>query len=280
MHIAFYPEDAAPEEMLGLKRIISKVTNKIDRIIAISNAAQDTLIKSGVQEEKITTIYNGNVDRYSFINFKDDDIPVVGFVGRLSLEKGPDILIDSIRIIKERTSSLEFKVCIVGDGSMEQALKDKVIELKLEKMVEFKGYSAEPYREMNKFRVMVVPSRCEGLGLVILEAMNLGIPVIGALVGGIPEAVIDGETGLLVPNEDPNALAIAIELLLKDAEKCQKFGKQARSIWEEKFSLNVFTNNHLDLYQSLINEVDKSVSSGKNKTPFIYHEGHEEHEDL
>src|SRR5207249_4811574 len=111
--------------------------------------------------------------------------------------------------------------------------------------------------------VAVVPSHVEPLGNATLEAMSYALPVIGGDVGGIPEMVLDGETGLLVPPRSPERLAEALARLIREPETRRQFGAQGRHRCEELFSLRAHARNVLHEYRhSLVSVSTVSVSSG------------------
>ena len=100
--------------------------------------------------------------------------------------------------------------------------------------------------------LFVLSSRSEGLPLSILEAMAAGLPVVASDVGGVPELVVDGETGLLVPPGDPHALAAAIDRLLDDPDLRRRLGAAGRLRVSEQFDLESTQRAHLDLYRTLL----------------------------
>jgi len=100
--------------------------------------------------------------------------------------------------------------------------------------------------------VFVLPSREEGLPISVLEAMAAGLPVVASRVGGIPELVVDGETGLLVPPRDPQAMAAALRRLVDDPDLRRRLGAAGRARAEELFDLPAFRQAHLDLYERLL----------------------------
>jgi glycosyltransferase involved in cell wall biosynthesis len=100
--------------------------------------------------------------------------------------------------------------------------------------------------------VLVLPSLSEALGLVLLEAGALGVPVVATAVGGIPEVVEDGVTGILVPPGQPDALADAVTRLLRDPERARAMGEAGRARVEREFTLERTIAGHLAVYESLL----------------------------
>jgi glycosyltransferase involved in cell wall biosynthesis len=182
--------------------------------------------------------YTGPVDRFlaysDFAAFLDaepapmPDDPVALFVGVLEPSKGVDILLDAFAEVLRRVPTSE--LWIVGDGPQRSELGRQVDRLGIETAVRLFG--ARPRTDLpglfDEARVLVLPSRSEGLGRVIVEAMARGRPVVASRVGGVVELVEDGVTGLLVPPEDPAGLAEALVRPLADRELAGRMGIKAR----------------------------------------------------
>jgi glycosyltransferase involved in cell wall biosynthesis len=151
------------------------------------------------------------------------------FVGALEAPKSVDVLIEAWRDVRDRVPGA--RLTIVGAGSHESALRRQAALASLDGSVRFAGsVPRERVRGLlDASRVLVLPSRSEGLGRVILEAFARGRPVVASNVGGIPELVDDGVTGRLVPAEDPEALAKALAELLADPSLSTAMGAAART---------------------------------------------------
>ncbi len=130
--------------------------------------------------------------------------PTLGIVGRLSPEKGVDIGIRALEALPG------WRLVVVGDGDERGALEALAAARGVGDRVRFEGWSATPWALNPGFDVLAVPSRAEAFGLVIVEAMFAGVPVVASAVGGIPEVIEDGVNGILVPPDDPAALAAAV----------------------------------------------------------------------
>lgn len=153
------------------------------------------------------------------------------FVGRLRIRKGVEVLLEALRQLPE------LRLRIAGDGEHRAALERRTAELGLGGRVEFLGRcTAGRVRGLLAgARALVVPSTYEGMPLVVLEAMEAGVPLVASRVSGIPEVVVDGETGWLVPPEDPEALASALAALAGDAEEAARRGEAGRRRIEAGF---------------------------------------------
>lgn len=174
---------------------------------------------------------------------EEEEAATILHVARLEPVKGSVTLIRAFgRIAAAHPAA---RLVIIGDGKLRTALEREAQATGAGARISFLG--ARPHREvlgwMRRAAVLVIPSirtqsgREEGLGMVMLEAAAHGLPVIGSRVGGIPEGIDDGETGFLVPEQDPAALAARLEILLMDAALRHAFGRAGRAKMEAQFDL-------------------------------------------
>jgi glycosyltransferase involved in cell wall biosynthesis len=140
-----------------------------------------------------------------------------------------------------------YRAAIVGDGPDRTA-----VAAELGDAGELLGERDDVAEQLARADVFVLSSRSEGLPMAILEAMAAGLPVVATAVGGIPELVADGETGLLVPPGDADALAEALRRLVADPELRRRLGDAARTRVEERFSLAATRRAHVELYDRLL----------------------------
>jgi starch synthase len=255
-----------------------------DAVIAVSNGTkQDILRVYPVAEERIHVIYNGiDLDEYQKATSTsalesfgvDVSVPYVLFVGRITRQKGVTHLVDAIRYLPTDTQVV---LCAGAPDTPELAaeMRQKVDEARafnprivwIEKMVS----KPEVIQLYSHARVFCCPSVYEPFGIINLEAMACGAPVVASATGGILEVVVDNETGFLVPFEqDPNTsfptkpdqfardLAAKLSALLADPEKCRRFGAAGRKRVEGHFSWTAIADRTIELYQSLIDAKKKS----------------------
>jgi glycosyltransferase involved in cell wall biosynthesis len=142
----------------------------------------------------------------------DPAVPVVGYFGRLERGKGVDVLVDAAARLHAKLPATAF--LFVGDGPQRDTLMARAAAAGLP--ARFAGQRDDVAALLRLCAAVVLPSRQEAFGRVLIEAMAAGVPVVASAVGGIPEVCVDGVTGLLVPPEDPDALAVAIALTLTD----------------------------------------------------------------
>lgn len=165
--------------------------------------------------------------------------PVIGLIGRLDPVKGHDVLLDAAAALKARRPGL--KVRCAGEGRLRERLLWQLKPLGLDGVVELPGFVADKWGFLSSCRVGVVASTgSEAVSRAALEWMAAGRPLIASAVGGLPELVEHGRTGLLVPPGDARALAEAIESLLADPAKAESFGAAGRARWQKEYSPEPF----------------------------------------
>ena len=223
------------------------------KIICVSKQVQGALIEWLPNLKRKSVVISNAVPVPDLSNWSPVKKYDVLFVGRLTKAKGVDILLKAIKILKEKYQK-EIKAAIVGEGYSEEELKELVIELGIEKEVEFLGVRRDIEKFMKSTKLFVLPSRWEGLPLTILEAMSSRASIIATKVGGMPEVIENGKEGILISPNDPEALAMAITELLKDGELRAKLGINAYKKVKEKYSIEVYTKNILGFYKSLITD--------------------------
>jgi len=233
-----------------------------DKVIAISEAVAQHLREDfHIEENRIVLIRNG-IDLQLFKSmgqcerdkkrkeFKLDGGPLIGMIARLSDVKGQDILIHAMAHISKEMP--QAKLLLIGKGKMEDELKNLTEKLHLRDQVIF--HSTVDYTPdfLPIFDIIVTPSRQEGLGLSVLEAQAVGIPIVASNVGGLLNLIKNEETGLLVQKEDSQALATAIIRLLKDAALANKLSANAKDFVNQNYSADVMVAKTLELYQSQV----------------------------
>ena len=179
--------------------------------------------------------------------------PSVLLLGRLVEEKGFDVGLRACALVHQ--SRPDLRVRLVGDGPERDRLLSLVVELGLEGAVEHTGRipMGDVPSMLSRSNVVVIPSRYdEPFGLVAVEAGLAGRPVIASARGGLPEVVVDGVNGLLVPDDDPRALANALLRVLADPALAADFGRAGRVRAEHEFSLERHVNAFEDLYDRLL----------------------------
>ncbi|MDH7602909.1 MAG: glycosyltransferase family 4 protein [Armatimonadota bacterium] len=215
------------------------------RIIAVSDAVRRHLAAQGIPAERIRVVHNGvDVQAYQPVDLEkakndfgyEPDAPLFGVFGRLSPEKGQRVAIEAMFLIQDDIPNA--RLVIAGDGPERESLLTCARVLGVADRVDFVGFVKDVRHLMSACDVVVVPSLKEGFGLVAVEAMALERPVAASATGGLPEIVLQGETGILVAPEDPKALAQALLELAQDAELRSRLGRNGRRRVEEEFNLS------------------------------------------
>ena len=176
--------------------------------------------------------------------------PRLAIVGRLVPIKGHDVLLRALAAIREELPALSLEVA--GDGPLDAELRAAAGSLGLDGVVSFLGRVAPATPVVERAEIVVVPSHGEGFGMAALEAMERGRPVIASAVGGLPEIVEDGRTGLLVPSGDVDALAGAILDLARDRARTEVMGAAGRARALSEFSQERCTDRIEALYRDAL----------------------------
>ncbi len=233
-----------------------------DRWATCSYGVRKHLIAQGIPGERIEVVYNG-LDERQFAWPADGsaareklglrpDQPVIGVVAHLSAHKGHAYLVQAMSRLVDRFDDI---CCLlIGEGKNEARLRTMVSQLGLDRHVRFLGYRHDAVELIKALDVAVLPSLQEGLGIVLIEAGFLGKPAVASNIDGINEVIVDGETGVLVPPGDADALAVAIDALLEDADWAQQLGRQARARMEQIFTLDAMAERAEAVYYEVIGE--------------------------
>jgi glycosyltransferase involved in cell wall biosynthesis/MoaA/NifB/PqqE/SkfB family radical SAM enzyme len=231
---------------------------QIDKAIAISNAVKESSInKRKIPADRILVIYNGiPLDEFIIPGIEEIEAEkkrlgispndyVIGTVAKLREEKGIEYLLKSIPMVLNSFPNSIF--LIVGDGCLRSKLENLARELKISQNVIFVGYCEKVKNFYSIFDMKVLPSLTEGFGLVIVEAMRMGKPIVATYVGGVKEILRDGETGLFVPPKDPKALAEKIIYLLENKDEAKCLGVKAKEE-SKKYDINLYVRKLEELY--------------------------------
>ena len=242
-----------------IRNLFSRWKYKLPHVqyLAVSEAVRRVMINSGMSGAEVKTIHSGiDPNRGEDVPVAEPLFPlgtrVVGTVGHLASHKGQCYLLEATRLLIRDEPKLG--VAIVGTGALRQALEAQAAVLGITEHVCFTGFRRDIPALIRGFEIFVFPSYLEGLGTSVLDAMALGKPVVATHAGGIPEAVQDGITGLLVPPRDPAALARAIRHLLQHPELQVQFGKAGRRWVEQKFTAERMAQQTMQVYHQLMHD--------------------------
>ena len=181
---------------------------------------------------------------------------VIGAVGRLMPVKGVEIFLQAARMLKDRGRSAKFLVA--GDGPLASALQSLAREIGLADDVRFLGHRKDSHDILGLLDLFVLPSLSEGIPLVLLEALALSRPVVATNVGGIPEVVEDGRSGVLVPAGRPDELARGCLTVMDDPALAQRLGQAGRVRVEDAFSADAMAEKVTHIYRTLVGPRENS----------------------
>jgi len=236
----------------------------VDKFIVVSETLQEILVKHhGIEPEKVITIYNGiELDQYepndeAGKRIRDElhvgpDEFLVGTVGRLVYQKGFEFLLKAVPNVLQCFPKTKF--VLVGDGPLKFKLQTLANELGIFENCVFAGFRDDIRDVLSSFDVFVLSSVLEGHPIAILEAMAMAKPIVTTDINGIREQIKNGDTGILVPPRNPEALAQAIKQLIKDRREAKKLGMEARKQVEEVHDIRRQVALHEEVYKELLKE--------------------------
>jgi len=250
--------------VIAAERFLDKFT---DQTIALTELERNDLISFKVSKvEKIVVVNSGLELDY----FKDVTVDitrkresfgiknaekVVGFVSRLEPVKGAQVVIEAARGICEKFANVKF--LIAGEGSLRQKLEQEAEKFNLKDKCLFLGWREDVPEILAILDVLIQPSLNEAVGRIFIEAGASGVPVVATKVGGIPEIVLDGQTGILIEPNDAQGLAQAVISLLENEEERKRMGLNAKNRVNEKFSAQSMVDSIAQIYVSLISNKSK-----------------------
>ena len=242
--------------------------------IPVSKAVGQSLEIAGVSPSRIRLVYSGidpsqisSTSDLAFIKAKYKIAPdriVIGSVGNLRAVKGYEYLIRAIAHIVPAFPSVLCLIIGGGDRSYERVLCALVEDLALSNHILFTGFCDDVYPLLSVMDVFVLASISEGFGIALLEAMALSKPVVATSVGGIPEVVVHGQTGLLVDAKNPLALAHTIIHFLADRERAEVMGNRGRKRVETHFSIKSEIAKLETLYTEVLHETLTATNTKVN----------------
>ncbi len=234
-------------------------SSRLEKIICISNAVKDVLESAGINPAKLDVITDG-IDITKFVDSSrarviDELNPmrnklIIGTVAALEKDKDYFTLLESARQVLEQRKDILFVA--LGSGSLEEKLIEKTKQLGIADNFYFVGHKKNVGDYLKAFDIFVFASRNEGLGTSILDAESVGLPVVACRVGGVPEAVLDGENAILVERKNPRELAEALLELIDNPEKRKEFGSCSLE-FVKKFDIKQTVEDNIELYKNILN---------------------------
>lgn len=243
--------------MIGLEKLFYRW---FPQVIAVSDDIRQVLIKNGVPGRKVSVVENGvsiepltnheqSASLRTSLGITENDFCVFN-AGRLTRQKGQWTLIEAAALLKQR--KVNIKVIIAGEGRLKDMLTDRIAELGVQDRVQLLGFRKDVPELLAMSDALALPSLDEGMPMILLESAAHGVPSITTGVGDIPKLIRDGESGLVIPKEDPLALADAIEKLRNDKTLCEHLAGAARGIMQSNYSSQAMHQQYHDIYQRLL----------------------------
>ena len=231
------------------------------KVIAISETIAAVLRDRGIEDDRIEVIRSAvDVDAFSETSdceaFREefglaaDDFAVVA-AGQLIPRKGHQYLLQAAADLRDAYPQL--RLIVFGDGYLNNQLRAQATSLGLGDVVQFAGFRDDLDSFLSCFDLLVHPALAEGLGVAALKAAAAALPVVGFEAGGMVEAVVHEQTGLLVAPEDADALASAIRRVIDEPDLGRQLGEAGRRRMQSEFSIDTMVDKHLVVYESVLN---------------------------
>ena len=231
------------------------------RVVTVCGSFADKLESRGIDRDRITVLHNSvkpfvappleQVRRVQHSLGLQDEAVILA-VGRLSYEKGIADLLRAVTVLSNTKGVPNFRLVLVGDGPEREALARLASRLGIEGKLTMAGFQRDTKPYYSLATLMAVSSHTEGSPNVVLEAMAAGLPIAATAVGGIPEILEEGLTGLMVPPRNPDAMASAILRILTDPEMRLRLGAAARLRAESNFTPEVYKRSLVEFYQKTL----------------------------
>ena len=241
------------------------IYNRVDQIVAISEYVKSRFINAAPYlQDKIKIVYNGvDLKKYSHkiddkkkflkeFNLNKNDI-TIGLIGQLNYGKGHFWVLKSVKLLKEKYKINNFKIFFVGKGELEESLKSFSRKINHINNIIFTGFRWDVDYFYRNIDIIVVPSKAEAGGNVLLEAMGFSKPVICSDTGAFPEIVTHNYNGLMAEYENVDDLTSALYKLIKNKNLCKHLGENAKKTIQKKFNFNNTVKHYLEIYFELFN---------------------------
>ena len=240
----------------GKHRIAYRLMARVPHaVLAVSQKVREHCIEvDHIHAARVYTIYNGlNFDQFANAGNRGRNGHLVASVGNIRRVKGHDIFIRAAAIVARQCPQTQFSIAgEVLEPEYFQELQRLREDLGLSDRFRFEGEVTDLPRFLAGANIFVLPSRSEGFSNAIIEAMAASLPIVATRVGGNPEAVQHGVTGLLVPPEDPSVLADAVLELLSDSERANAMGEAGRRLASREFSTEHTITQVVEIYRRLL----------------------------
>lgn len=213
------------------------------KTICVSKKTREDVVRWPFIRNKLPVIYNG-IQKFELVQ-RENRIFTVGTLGELHRIKGLDILLEAwVKFVDKR----EARLVIVNDGEEKENLQNMAKKLDISGSIEFRGFVDNARSLLSTFDVFCQPSRSEAMPYAPLEAGLAGLPVIATSVGGVPEIIENGISGILIPPEDSETLLSSLILLYENPDLRERLGLALKETVEKNFPLENMVNKTLQIY--------------------------------
>lgn len=241
----------------GLHALLAR---RVDAVVTVSSALRDNLVRyEAFRRDRVHVIKNGVRLRPAESNRATmrealalGDRPTAGIIARIAPVKNHELLLHAWKRVVEGIP--DAILLVVGNGSQEPRVRSLAEELGLGGAVRFLGFRLDIPEILQALDLFVLSSSSEGLSLTLLEAEAAGLPIVATRVGGNPEVVADGRSGILVPSGEPEPLAGALARLLQDPALRARMGAEGRDLYRAQFTLDSMVRGYQRLYRRLAGE--------------------------
>ena len=231
-----------------------------DHVITISEAIRQILLSEGVSPEKVTCVRSA-VDAIPYLQPVDrqamrkefqlpEDAIIIGIVAQLIPRKGHLYLIDAIETLDKEYPNI--RVLCFGQGPLRSQLESLVKQKNLSDIIQFTGFRTDLPKWLGGLDILAHPADMEGLGVSLLQASAAAVPIVTTKAGGLPEAVQDGKTGILINPGDTGSLTTVLKDLIENPELRQQLGSAGRSRILEDFSIEAMVKGNLEVYRKIL----------------------------
>jgi glycosyltransferase involved in cell wall biosynthesis len=227
---------------------------RYDAVIAVSAGIAARLRDAGIADDKIHFLPNafeqdrGSLTRDAARRFLDlPDAPVIGWVGRLSAEKGPDIAVEALA----RLQNSNARLLLLGDGREKEAVRARASELGVGDRILWRGAVPNAGALFAAFDAFLLSSRTEGTPMALLEAMAASVPIVATAVGGVPD-VVDADSAWLVESGNSQSVARALDELLSQPAVARTRSDRAGQRLKESFGVDTWICRHESIYRGII----------------------------
>lgn len=214
------------------------------KTICVSEKTKEQIARWPFVKNKLVIIHNG-ISKFELVKHSNQKF-TVGTIAELHVIKGLDVL---LKAWSKFVKGHEAKLVIIGTGEERENLENMARQLNILESVDFKGFVDNARAELSSFDIFCLPSRSEAMPYVLLEAGLVGLPIVASRVGGIPEVIESGVSGILVPVEDSEVIFSTLILLKENADLRERLGRELRKKIMKEFSLEEMIRAILKIYE-------------------------------